>query len=171
MTPYETPPKMVKGMVGKIDTQMLFDTGANRSVVHSKFVAKYEYLGKTAKVRGFRGEAECTQMSHVWIHVREFSIPDTVLVDDQSKREVLIGSDIDPTLDTLLVQNMIDTYIKTSVPINALKYGGGGGVGKQMQESGEEDKVVQEKDVEVEEEVANMMVTREVEKKGKVAQK
>ena len=31
VTPCEAPPKMVKGMVGKIDTQMLLDTGADRS--------------------------------------------------------------------------------------------------------------------------------------------
>ena len=105
-------------------------------------------------------------MVHVWIHVGEFSIPATVLVDDQSKREVLIGRDVGPALDALLVQNMIHTYIKTSVSINAPKQEG---VGKQMQVTGEEDKVVQEKDVEVEEEVGNMMVTREMQKKEKIA--
>ena len=57
---------------------------------------------------------------------------------------------------------MIGIYIKTSIPMNALKQEG---VGKHMQEGGEEYKVVREKDVEVEEEVANIMVTREMEKK------
>ena len=33
--PCETPPKMVKGMVEKIDTQMSLDAGADRSVVNS----------------------------------------------------------------------------------------------------------------------------------------
>ena len=121
---------MMKGMVGKIDTQMLLDTGADRSIVHSKFVAKHEYLEKTAKVRRFRGEAKSTPMAHVWIHVGEFSIPATVVVDNQSKREVLIGSVIGPALDALLVQNMIDTYIKILVPINAPKQEG---IRKQMQ--------------------------------------
>ena len=68
---------------------------------------------------------------------------------------MLIGRDSGSVLDALLVQNMIDTYIKTSVPINAPKQGG---VGKQMQESEEEDKGV-------EEEAASMMVTREMEKR------
>ena len=66
--------------------------------------------------------------------MEEFSIPATVLVDDQSKREVL-WKDIYIYI-YILVHNMIDTYIKTSVPMNALKHEG---VGKQMQESWEED--------------------------------
>ena len=56
------------------------------------------------------------------------------------------------------------------LPINALKPDR---VRKQMHDSGEEDKVVKENDVEVEEEeeVENMMVTGVMEKKGKVAKK
>ena len=57
VTPCETPPEMVKGLVGKIDTQMLLDTGANRSVVHSKFVTKYEYLGKHCKGQRVQGRS------------------------------------------------------------------------------------------------------------------
>ena len=52
-------------------------------------------------------------MASVWLHVEEFNIPVTVLVDDQLKKCILMGKDIGPALDTLLVQNMIDTYIKT----------------------------------------------------------
>lgn len=111
VTPCRIPPKVILGRVGKMETELLLDTGADRSIIHSKFVSPGDYTNNVARVKGYRGDAIEIPEARIWIHVKNYSVRIEALVDDASEREALIGRDMGPALDALLMDSIIDNYI------------------------------------------------------------
>ena len=80
----------------------MLDSSADRSVVNPKLVEQDEYLRKNITGQGVDGVSEVPLVEE-WIHARNFSISLTVAVTKQPHGEVLLGRDLGPTFDALMV--------------------------------------------------------------------
>ena len=67
--PNPLPPQVVQGKIGYHCCSMLLDSGADITVVDSKFVNPKQYTKSHITVTGVHGESQSRQLAEVWVHV------------------------------------------------------------------------------------------------------
>ena len=115
VAPYLIPPKYIEGYVGEQKYRMLLDSGADRSVVRPSVVKPNEWLGRTITVKGVHGDRVESPLARAWLHTGSYSIPLTVVAIENAEDKVLIGRDIGPVFNELMLQEICEDSVDESI--------------------------------------------------------
>ena len=85
---------------------MLLDSGADITVVDSKFVNTKQYTKSHITVTGIHGESQSRELEEVWVHVDDLSLQLKVAVVENLNEQVILDRDIGNAFSELLLKSL-----------------------------------------------------------------